>query len=535
MTFGIVLALLLLLQAVVGQENQSADTPLTFVTTFCANKTAIPAVHVLTESLIRAGHREGLKVLTSADVSPRELGELQRVPFTTILSAPSSKEYCGSEGSAVDECGLLRISLFARSELPAKRNIIYLAHDSVVLSSLDELRSTVPFSAVRATHSDGFDFDLVVLQQDQAVSEALKTAYCTGKVSATEVFRKVIPVEVWNPLDDSFGVPAEHLDTAWYKQANVSTKIVRFAQSARPWKWWQDTARFSLTAAAHWCQAAARTPYEYGWGRESRSKTVSVARRAPAQPLGTTRVSQFAVLLSTYRRPIWRSIARHFVAMRIVSKVVVVWHDPDADEPSLQGLGPKVTVVRPGTDSLNNRFVTPEGGLPEAVYVCDDDMWVREASLKHVFEVWQENTRRLVGLFPRKWGTDTLKYSARVSNGYNIVLTKGVFIHRAFLFMYERLLPQRVKAVVDEHKNCEDILMNIMMSSYTGLSPMHVVVEEVIVDLGLSDGISRKRAHFLTRVQCVEDIVNALDLVGWQPPMTLGSMAGRPLKNREAK
>lgn len=101
--------------------------------------------------------------------------------------------------------------------------------------------------------------------------------------------------------------------------------------------------------------------------------------------------------------------------------------------------------------------------------------------------------------------------------------------------MYERLLPQRVKDVVDAHKNCEDILMNVMVSSYTGLAPLHVVVEEQIVDLGLRDDISRKRSHFLARSQCVKDIVKALGLVGWTPPMTLGSMSSRPLKNREAK
>ncbi len=167
--------------------------------------------------------------------------------------------------------------------------------------------------------------------------------------------------------------------------------------------------------------------------------------------------------------------------------------------------------------------------------MCDDDMWVMERSLVHAFGVWRGNSRRLVGLFPRKWGNGEVRYSANIADGYNIVLTKGVFVHRAFLFMYERLLPGSVKALVDHHKNCEDILLNIMVSHYTGMSPLHALVEEKILDLGHHSGISKRGAHFLTRYQCVDDIVKELDIVGWDPPMMPGSMSARPLKNREIK
>lgn len=324
----ILLAFLFFVQVANGQEHNTEHAPLTFATTLWANKTAVSAVHILAKSLIRTGHRNGLNVFARADVSPEERRELQLVPFTTIISAPSSKEICVSETNAVDECGLLRIIFFGTSALPTKGNIVYLPHDSVVLSSLEDLRTAMTFSAVQSAHSDSFDFDILVLRQDPAVSETLHREFCTGKMTAVEVLRKVIPSIVWTSLDDTFGMPAEQLDAAWYKQDSASPKIVRFEQSARPWKWWQDTSRFSLAAVARWYQAAEHTPYTCGWGNENNSETTIIARRAPAQPVGTTRVQQFAVLLSTYRRPIWRAITRHYVSMRIVSKVIDIWHDP---------------------------------------------------------------------------------------------------------------------------------------------------------------------------------------------------------------
>lgn len=529
------------LGVVFGEESS-----LRFVTTFCAGRDAAAGIHVLAESLLRAGHRQGIDVYASANCGDRDLALLAEAPLARVSVSPSLGAYCTST-KATDECAHLALLAFEDEATTTTTGIrVLLAPDSVVLRSLDALMDAAAFSAVRSVHEDGYDLQTMVIRSDARVAEMLRESLCASEnEGALETIRKMVPYEVWSALDDAYAVPADHLDTAWYKHTDANAAVVRFDLSPRPWQWWLDSRRFSLVAATHWCQAAAFTPYNCGWGREAEPKAVgsvdseqaSVPQLAPSQPIGSSTATKFGVLLSTYSRPTWRVLARHYAAMKCVSKVYLVWHDPTADAPPAREVGANVVILRARVDSLNNRFAAPPGvAYPEAMYVCDDDIWPNEKSLLHAFAIWKGNTRRLVGMFPRKWAAaGDAKYSARISDGYNIVLTKGVFVHRAFLFMYDRLLPATVKSVVDRHKNCEDILLNVMVSRYTRLPPLHVLTEEAILDLGHHAGISKRGSHFTVRRQCVDDIVDGLRISGWQPPVTFGSLSVRPLKNRERK
>ena len=52
---------------------------------------------------------------------------------------------------------------------------------------------------------------------------------------------------------------------------------------------------------------------------------------------------------------------------------------------------------------------------------------------------------------------------------YSMVLTKGFLMHRRYTGIYSCLAPRPMLAFVDEHKNGEDIAMNFVVSSLTGL------------------------------------------------------------------
>ncbi len=548
--FLVLLALPLLCLATSDTE-QAATQNLAFVTTYCAGQDGIAGVHVLAESLLRAGHREGLRVIVSPQTNADDLAQLERAPLVRVTRASLPEDYCPNR--AVDECSHLAVSVFDPTidlAVDSGVKIVLLAPTTVVLGSLSALSDAPAFSAVVSEHEDGFDLDTLVLQRDATVHAALREKTCDGE----DALRTAVPYAVWSPLDDSYGVPADHLDTVWYKQSGAMPRVVRFGAHRRPWAWWLsngDGVRLSLIATAHWCEAAAHTPFSCGWGDGDDDSVVAeiatnpnlpptptptlvpVPLRAPSEPSGSSTIQKFAVLLSTYSRPTWRALVKHYATMKAVQKVYLVWHDPTADAPAARELGNNVIVLRAGKDSLNNRYAAP--GISEAVYVCDDDMWVHEKALTHAFGVWKAQTRRLVGLFPRRWSQNDVKYSARIHNGYNIVLTKGVFVHRAYLYMYTRLLPKRVKDIVDNHNNCEDILLNVVVSRYTGLPPVHVLVEEPVLDLGHHGGISKRGMHFTLRRLCVEDIVEQLGIRGWTPPIANGSMSVRPLKNREIK
>lgn len=254
--------------------------------------------------------------------------------------------------------------------------------------------------------------------------------------------------------------------------------------------------------------------------------------KPPMKPTSWSSKTKTTVILSTFHRPTWVELLRLYVSFKTVSRVILVWHDPFGDPPSASTLGPKVIVWQPKRDSLNNRFFAP-GNLEDCVYLADDEMQVTESQLKQGFRAWKGHTRRLVGFFPRRWMMDSPYYSARVHDGYNIVLTKGLFTHRYFLYMYVHLMPARIKEVVNEFSNCEDILFNMMVSGYNGLAPMHALVGGSIMDLGGSGGISSSGSHYATRFKCVHALIHEMGLKN--APLSPGSYSEKTLKNKEKR
>ena len=74
------------------------------------------------------------------------------------------------------------------------------------------------------------------------------------------------------------------------------------------------------------------------------------------------------------------------------------------------------------------------------------------------FSVWQS--------FP-----DTSKWS----NEYSLVLTSAAFHHRYYGRFYRDSVPDVLKRTVDELGNCEDILMNFLVSQVTHKPPIKVI------------------------------------------------------------
>lgn len=370
----------------------------------------------------------------------------------------------------------------------------------------------------------------MVVAPDVHVYVVLRDEFCAaagrGEVTSDHaVLRSVVPDEVWTEASDTFNVPQEHMDALWYRRVDKKPAVIHYKGGPKPWNWWRLGAGepISVDAFNRWCDVAHATAF--ACGRPEGDEMIP-----PMQPSGWSDKKRLTVMLSTFRRQTWQGLVRHYTSFKLVNQVVLVWHDPFGDPPLASGLGLKVVVWQPKTDSLNNRFFGP-GNLTECVYVTDDDMKVTEAQLMRGFQIWNGHSRRLVGYFPRRWMMDSPYYSTRVHDGYNIVLTKGLFTHRYFLYMYTHLLPRRIKAVVDEYSNCEDILFNMMVSGYNGVAPLHVLVEGTIVDLGHGGGISSRGAHFSTRFKCVHALINEMRLD--RAPLTIGSYSEKPLKNKE--
>jgi hypothetical protein len=57
-------------------------------------------------------------------------------------------------------------------------------------------------------------------------------------------------------------------------------------------------------------------------------------------------------------------------------------------------------------------------------------------------------------------------------HAYNVILTKGAIMHQKYLHAYTWDTPQELKDLVAERQNCEDLLMQYVISSRTDSLPV---------------------------------------------------------------
>lgn len=67
------------------------------------------------------------------------------------------------------------------------------------------------------------------------------------------------------------------------------------------------------------------------------------------------------------------------------------------------------------------------------------------------------------------WG-----YTSKWTNDYSIVLTGAAFYHRYYNILYTDWLSPLLHKTVEQSQNCEDILMNFLVSHVTRRPPIKV-------------------------------------------------------------
>ena len=126
----------------------------------------------------------------------------------------------------------------------------------------------------------------------------------------------------------------------------------------------------------------------------------------------------------------------------------------------------------------------------------DDDAIISIDEIDYGFEVYQANPTRIVGYsarFHHYLNTKIVKknsipnsymnvsrwaYTSKSSNDFSLVMTGGAFVHRYFLELYNVMTKRTLEkslSVVDQYKNCEDLLLNFIISSNTGRAPIKIL------------------------------------------------------------
>ncbi|CAG9814496.1 unnamed protein product [Phaedon cochleariae] len=324
-----------------------------------------------------------------------------------------------------------------------------------------------------------------------------------------ETFQPIqVPVASDAEQEESLGPLEPPFDSPAYRR-NYSLSLVH---GHAVWNEWGDPFRLyphlpfdaALSADAKFL-GSGRGFRPIGQGQGGAGKEFSEALG------GNYAREQFTVLVLTYEREqvLLDSIAR-LRGLPYLNSVVVVWNSPRPPSPELRwpDIGAPVRVVKAARNSLNNRFLPLDCLRTEAILSVDDDAHLRHDEILFGFRVWREHRDKIVG-FPGRyhaWDLNTKNswlYNSNYSCELSMVLTGAAFVHRHYLHLYWKWLPQAIRDKVDEYMNCEDIAMNFLVSHFTRKPPVKVTSRWTFRCPGCPQSLSEDDTHFQERHKCI--------------------------------
>ncbi|XP_008420968.1 exostosin-1b [Poecilia reticulata] len=170
-----------------------------------------------------------------------------------------------------------------------------------------------------------------------------------------------------------------------------------------------------------------------------------------------------------------------------------------------------VIVIEGENKVMSSRFLPYESIVTDAVLSLDEDTVLSTTEVDFAFTVWQSFPERIVGYPARSHFWDSNKerwgYTSKWTNDYSMVLTGAAMFHRYYHFLYTHYLPSSLKNMVDQLANCEDILMNFLVSAVTKLPPIKITQKKQYKEtmMGQSSRASRwaDPDHFAQRQTCM--------------------------------
>ncbi|XP_067008988.1 exostosin-1 [Anabrus simplex] len=180
--------------------------------------------------------------------------------------------------------------------------------------------------------------------------------------------------------------------------------------------------------------------------------------------------------------PLYR-LVRNVARSQYVARIVIVWSSekpppPRARWPQMPASVPLNILQQPANSGISQRFYPHPLVQTSAVLSLDEDCLLTTDEVDFAFVVWQSFPDRIVGYPARSHYWDDAKgswgYTSKWTNDYSIVLTGAAFYHRYYNFLYTHWLSPLLHKTVEQSQNCEDILMNFLVSHVTRRPPIKV-------------------------------------------------------------
>lgn len=196
---------------------------------------------------------------------------------------------------------------------------------------------------------------------------------------------------------------------------------------------------------------------------------------------------------------------------KFLSKVYIYWNDFHKNIPAIteNDLDIKCIIKTPyeifdtKERAITSRFLIPYNLESQYLFSLDDDFIIKLERLDNMFQQYKECnlTNQLFGPFARSYKVGN--YTGGFHNPYNFVLTGFAFTNANNYQKFNNAQYKKLRDFVDKLNNGEDILMNYVIASTTGLPPATCVIpyEDIA-----GSGISYKKTF-------VEERINLLRLI----------------------
>ncbi|XP_018791954.1 PREDICTED: exostosin-1 [Bactrocera latifrons] len=157
--------------------------------------------------------------------------------------------------------------------------------------------------------------------------------------------------------------------------------------------------------------------------------------------------------------------------------------------------------------SISQRFYPYPEIQTDAVLSLDEDSILNTDELDFAYTVWRDFPDRIVGYPARAHFWDDSKnawgYTSKWTNYYSIVLTGAAFYHRYYNYLYTNWLSLLLLKTVQQSSNCEDILMNLLVSHVTRKPPIKVTQRKGYKDRETGHSPWNDPDHFIQRQSCL--------------------------------
>ncbi|XP_062889751.1 exostosin-1-like [Mobula hypostoma] len=195
------------------------------------------------------------------------------------------------------------------------------------------------------------------------------------------------------------------------------------------------------------------------------------------------------------------------------SQIIILWN---CDKP----LVPKnkwpatrmpLIVIKGSRKTMSSRFSPYDVITTDAVLSLDEDTVLSTNEVDFAFIVWCSFPDRIVGYPARSHFWDSSKglwgYTSKWTNEYSMVLTGAAFYHRYYHYLFTNYLPVSLHVLIDQTANCEDILMNFLVSAVTKLPSIKVTqkkqYKETLMQQGSKSTLWANPDHFTQRQNCI--------------------------------